>query len=563
MFISSVQLQRLLSIVGATFVALACGTNYVYSAWAPQFAERLKLSSTESNLIGAAGNLGMYASGIPIGLLVDSKGPRPGILIGIVALWLGYFPIHRAYVSGHGSMSVPALCFFMLFSGVGSGAGFSGAIKAAASNFPDHRGTATAFPLAAFGLSAFFFSTLSAFAFPENTGQFLLLLAIGTPSILLVCFFFVRLIPRSSSYSSLTSASNLPSNSSQLHRTKSRDSHHRNSSEIGMTHEPSNLPIPQDSTSGSAGCSESAAPILDPDETSSLMARSISPRSSKDSFYDEDSPVNPRRDSRYADVRGWSMISTVEFWQLFILLGLFTGIGLMTINNIGNNVKALWNYFDDSANSEFIQKRQMMHVSTISILSCVGRLLSGMLINSERLFSSPGDTDRYKISVSKGIGSDILVKKLHMSRFWCLFTSAVIFCAAQLAGFTISDPHMLIAVSGLTGLAYGFLFGVFPSLVAHTFGVGGISQNWGVMCFSPVVWGNLFNLLYGSIYDTNSTVLPDGELDCKEGLKCYSTSYIITFYAGLAGAAITLWTIWHERRILGRLGGKELHERIA
>lgn len=63
-------MRRLLSIVGATFVALACGTNvcismslirmtadwltfvqYVYSAWAPQFAERLKLSSTESNLI--------------------------------------------------------------------------------------------------------------------------------------------------------------------------------------------------------------------------------------------------------------------------------------------------------------------------------------------------------------------------------------------------------------------------------------------------------------------------------------------------------------------------------
>ncbi|KKZ64156.1 hypothetical protein EMCG_01504 [[Emmonsia] crescens] len=538
MFTSSIQLRRLLSIVGATFVALACGTNYVYSAWAPQFAERLKLSSTESNLIGTAGNLGMYASGIPVGLLVDAKGPKPGILIGIVALGVGYFPIHRAYVSGQGSMGVPALCFFMLLSGVGSGAGFSGAIKAAASNFPDHRGTATSFPLAAFGLSAFFFSTLSAFAFPDNTGQFLLLLSIGTPAILFVCSFFVKLIPRSFPYSSLPTETNLLASSSQLHRTKSRDSHHRNSSEIGRPHETSNSTTFQDTTSGSAGYSESAAPNLDPDETSSLMTGSLSPRSSKDSFGDEDTSVNHGRDSRYADVRGWSMVPTVEFWQLFVLLGLFTGIGLMTINNIGNNVKALWKFYDDSADSEFIQKRQMMHVSALSILSCVGRLLSG-------------------------IGSDFLVKKLHMSRFWCLFTSAIIFCAAQVAGFMISDPNFLIAVSGLTGLAYGFLFGVFPSLVAHTFGVGGISQNWGVMCFSPVIWGNIFNLMYGSIYDTHSIVLPDGERDCREGLKCYSTSYIITFYAGLAGAAITLWTIWHERQVLGRLGGKEFHERTA
>jgi hypothetical protein len=30
---------------------LACGTNYAYSAWAPQFAEKLQLSATQSNLI--------------------------------------------------------------------------------------------------------------------------------------------------------------------------------------------------------------------------------------------------------------------------------------------------------------------------------------------------------------------------------------------------------------------------------------------------------------------------------------------------------------------------------
>jgi hypothetical protein len=59
---------RLVSIIAATLIALACGTNvctgnkhqmpwanlpvqYAYSAWAPQFAQRLRLSKTESNLI--------------------------------------------------------------------------------------------------------------------------------------------------------------------------------------------------------------------------------------------------------------------------------------------------------------------------------------------------------------------------------------------------------------------------------------------------------------------------------------------------------------------------------
>lgn len=46
-------------------------------------------------------------------------------------------------------------------------------------------------------------------------------------------------------------------------------------------------------------------------------------------------------------------------------------------------------------------------------------------------------------------------------------------------------------------MAYGFLFGVFPSLVAECFGVNGLSQNWGCMTLAPIVFGNIFNLLYG------------------------------------------------------------------
>lgn len=162
-----------------------------------------------------------------------------------------------------------------------------------------------------------------------------------------------------------------------------------------------------------------------------------------------------------------------------------------------------------------------------------------------------------------GIGSDLLVKKLHMSRFWCLFVSSIVFCIAQVAGSQISNPRQLIIVSVLTGLAYGILYGVYPSLVADAFGIAGFSQNWGCMCLAPVLSGNVFNLLYGIIYDRHSIVLPDGERDCTDGLQCYQSVYWITFCAGLAGAFVTLWTIWHERRAFGGRAGKQIHERIA
>jgi hypothetical protein len=39
------------------------------------------------------------------------------------------------------------------------------------------------------------------------------------------------------------------------------------------------------------------------------------------------------------DITGLKLLPTVDFWLLFSMLGILTGIGLMTINNIGNDVK--------------------------------------------------------------------------------------------------------------------------------------------------------------------------------------------------------------------------------
>jgi len=163
-----------------------------------------------------------------------------------------------------------------------------------------------------------------------------------------------------------------------------------------------------------------------------------------------------------------------------------------------------------------------MHVSILSFFSFSGRLLSG-------------------------IGSDILVARLGRSRFWCLFVSALIFCVAQITGTAVEDPHYLVLVSGLTGLAYGILFGVYPSLVAHCFGVHGLSQNWGTMTLAPVISGNIFNLLYGWIYDSHSEINSEkGNMECLVGRKCYAQAYWVAFGAALIGVGTCLGTIRHE-----------------
>ncbi|KAJ5776598.1 uncharacterized protein N7511_001609 [Penicillium nucicola] len=521
---------RTISVIAGTLVALSCGTNYAYSAWAPQFAQRMKLSSTESNLVGVAGNLGMYAMGIPMGLLTDARGPRLVTLVGSICLGLGYFPIYLAYDHGEGSMPIIFLCLFTFLTGMGGCAAFGGAIKTAASNFPDHRGTATAFPLAAFGLSALFWSNVSTLIFKDDTGRFLLLLALGTSILSFASIPFLRILA-SEPYSAVPHNA---SESNRLHHPTDLRSVPEDVEDSGLhgstAFEHGQHPAHARSQSNVSNHSRS---LGHDDETSSLVSKNDHPRPSFDTL-DDDFLDEVADESHHLDIRGLAMLKRVEFWQLFLTMALLSGIGLMTINNIGNSVKALWLYYDDSATDTFIQHRQVMHVSILSFGNFLGRLFSG-------------------------IGSDLLVKKLGMSRFWCLFISAVVFTLTQLAGTSISNPNSLVVVSGMTGIAYGFLFGVFPSLTAHTFGIGGLSQNWGVMTLAPVFSGNIFNILYGSIYDGHSVVGKDGDRDCPDGLGCYRSAYFMTFVSGIFGIAVCLWSIFRERSIHNAMNMKAGH----
>ncbi|KAL1844148.1 hypothetical protein VTK73DRAFT_2638 [Phialemonium thermophilum] len=205
-------------------------------------------------------------------------------------------------------------------------------------------------------------------------------------------------------------------------------------------------------------------------------------------------------------------------------MGLLAGIGLMTINNIGHDTQALWKHHDDSVGEEFLIGRQRLHVSVLSAASFLGRLLSG-------------------------IGSDFLVKVLKASRVWCLVVASLIFCVAQVCALRIGNPHLLGLVSGLSGLGYGFLFGVFPSIVAETFGIHGLSQNWGFMTLSPVLSGAVFNQFYGVVFDHHSVVGPNGERSCLEGLACYAAAYRVTLGACGLGLLVTLFTIRHQHRV--------------
>ncbi|KAL5629012.1 hypothetical protein BROUX41_002403 [Berkeleyomyces rouxiae] len=530
---SAVHRARLVASVAATMISLACGTNYVYSGWAPQFADRLKLSVTQSNLIGTCGNLGMYAVGIPIGIFVDSRGPRPAVLLGAVCLLAGYYSLHKAYDTGSGSLW--ALCVYSFLTGVGGCMAFAAAVKTSALNWPHHRGTATAFPLAAFGLSAFFFSLISAVVAPGDPSSFLYLLALGTFGMTTVGFFFLQSHGAHHHYND-TALPGMSNSSPDASPTTPNldgitpllaDSDLDEALDSSRTPEETTTPPHATDSDPHEDDDSSDGPRA---ETLSLMSQGSHASSLPGEILVQNS-VDMGLSHR-VDIRGLQLLHEPEFWQLFAIMGLLAGIGLMTINNIGHDVISLWRAYDESVEHPFLVTQQQLHVSILSVCSFAGRLLSG-------------------------VGSDYLVKVLHASRNWCLVMASVIFSIAQLCALYINNPHLLGFVSGLSGLGYGFLFGVFPSITAECFGIHGLSQNWGVMTLAPVVSSNVFNMFYGLVYDAHSAREDDGLNVCADGIECYRDAYKMTLAACAGGLVLTAFVIHRDRRA----GSKEAKTR--
>ena len=208
--------------------------------------------------------------------------------------------------------------------------------SSAALNWPNHRGTATAFPLAAFGLSAFIFATVSSVAFEDEPGHFLLLLAIGTFALCFVGFFFLRVVPHPPTYFAIPTARDRGrSESNAMARSKSGDSKRtvkRTTQELGtqpvMIHE--NTSFRQDSSQNpSDHCDAPKVHESDTDETSSLLSKSSS--TPGDIPFGQVDALKTNHNSHHSDIRGLAMLPTIEFWELFLLLGILTGVGLMTI----------------------------------------------------------------------------------------------------------------------------------------------------------------------------------------------------------------------------------------
>jgi hypothetical protein len=96
------------------------------------------------------------------------------------------------------------------------------------------------------------------------------------------------------------------------------------------------------------------------------------------------------------------------------------------------------------------------------------------------------------------------------------------------------------------------------SIAIHT---AHFSQNWGFLCISPVIAGNLFSLAFGSNLDAHSRTpedvaplkrgglpISDDDRQCLEGRLCYSESITLTIVACLVAFGLSVVAGYRDHR---------------
>ncbi|KAI0655262.1 MFS general substrate transporter [Cubamyces menziesii] len=518
---------RVTSFLTCILVALASGTNYVFSAYGPQLGERLKLTHTQINIVGLSGNIGVYGTAPIWGGIVDRKGPRVMMVVAFFSLLIGYLGIRQFFINGLpdddssiGLFSLCALVFCGFLTGIGGNGGLVGSMNSTAKSFPDKtRATANGIVISGFGLSAFLFSTIAHTFFPGNTSSFLLVLAIGTALPMILGFLFVRPIPPPHIDSTRRLEDGTPvspadygvgeglgtgspttysvENTSHTHllaRDEDEEDEDARTPAIELEEEE-----PLVSSTHAQATSDYVVPgqvdsvALSPTHAGLTRHRSHSSRSisrrSIQTHLDKTADGQP-------NIHGKRLFKTLDFWLLFTICSLLSGTGLMYINNVGAISQALFANKNPDYDEIKAAQWQATQVSTVSVMNCLGRILIGVI-------------------------ADFTKVKLRLPRSACIVLVAFMFVVSQLMCFSIDRIGDLWKASALLGVAYGGLFGLFPTLVIEWFGLPHFSENWGFVSLSPMLGGNIFSIAFGRNVDAHD---PDASPSSSDNSTLSSTA---------------------------------------
>ena len=95
--------------------------------------------------------------------------------------------------------------------------------------------------------------------------------------------------------------------------------------------QPESIKFHEDAPKDSSSFHQHEAPSRGTEETSSLLSKSSGSCPGDVPYSEDEAKIAKDHDSHDLDIRGLALLSHMKFYLLWLLLGLLTGLGLMTI----------------------------------------------------------------------------------------------------------------------------------------------------------------------------------------------------------------------------------------
>ncbi|KAF5381123.1 hypothetical protein D9615_003866 [Tricholomella constricta] len=224
------------------------------------------------------------------------------------------------------------------------------------------------------------------------------------------------------------------------------------------------------------------------------------------------------------------------FWLLALYCMFSIGASEMVISNLGTIVLSLPSNPSTATfgniPAEVITANQ---VKLISVSNTLSRLLVGPLAD----FLSP-------VASYLSTGAIVYPRKHRISRVVFLSGPILVLAAAFLwmeIGVESREAVWMLSIG--TGINYGAVFTVLPSIVSSGWGPSDLGRNFGILTYAPFIGTPIFSYLYAFVSAANSRETTG----ICEGTICWRTTFWITCATSIAAfvGSLALWRHWHGR----------------
>ncbi|RDB20968.1 putative transporter MCH1 [Hypsizygus marmoreus] len=263
-----------------------------------------------------------------------------------------------------------------------------------------------------------------------------------------------------------------------------------------------------------------------------LVSLSLPVSSSSTEAMNESSSLLSRKSGVVADANSPDPIPDPYFWLLALYCLIVIGASEMVISNIGTIVLSLPPAAGrQGSTSDEVTSNQ---VKILSVANTLSRLVVGPLAD----FVSP---------VASHLPKDLVVypRKHRVSRIVFLSGATLLLGLAFLwmeIGVKSREAIWLLSVS--TGIAYGAVFTVLPSIISSVWGVPNLGRNFGIMTYAPFLGTPLFSYLYAFVSAANAR-----ETIICQGVSCWRTTFWVSCGTSMLAfcGSVVLWKQWKGR----------------